>query len=132
MKALLLTVLASLALNATASDFNHVPEYYAPEFKIIDVSPMCPRTIPNGAQCMGLGSIVKISTTLGCLDTLEFQKIKTIANGRADGVELHSVALALRHPDSARVRCARANTIVKTIIVQEMGTVEIINSEIKN
>ena len=130
MKNLIVLAFAALSFNASASD-EQAPEYYSPEFTITKVSPMCPRNIPSGAMCGGYGSIVTISANLGgCLDSLVFHEVKKIAGSR--GVELHSVAVALRNPESARVRCIRANSVSKTIAVPEMGEVTIVNSIIQN
>lgn len=113
------------------SAFSHIeePQYYAPEFRIVSVRPMCPRTIPGGAVCMGLGSIVTVETTLGgCLDDLLFSDFQERDFGGA--VELYAVGVAKVDPKSKVVRCVRANKVRKTVTVNGLGSIRLINQTI--
>ncbi len=128
MKTIMALAFAVLSFNVSAQ--TETPEFYSPEFTVAKISPMCPRSIPSGAMCGGYGSIVTVSATLGCLDSLEFFSTKTVAHDLK--VELHIVSVAFRNPESARVRCNRANTVTKVVPVPQMGQVTVINTVIQN
>lgn len=117
----------SFAFLATASQAQSTwgPEYYTADFQIVQLSPMCPTSIPNGASCMGFGSIVTVEATLGCGDELifsQFEEKKSYEN-----VDLYAISLVKRHPNSKAIRCIRANTIRKKIRVNSMGHINLIN-----
>ena len=129
MKKLVTLSLLGLSLSGFARDYE--PRYYAPEFRIVNVRPMCPRTVPGGATCMGLGSVVTVETTLeGCLDKLVYSDFE-VRNGNRGSVELHAVGLAKWDPKSLAAYCIRSNTIRKTITVDAVGNVRIINQRIE-
>ncbi|MFP5386354.1 MAG: hypothetical protein ACLGHN_09770 [Bacteriovoracia bacterium] len=129
MKKLVTLSLLGLSLSGFARDFE--PRYYAPEFRIVNVRPMCPRTIPSGAVCMGLGSVVTVETTLeGCLDKLVYTDFE-VRGGYRGVVEIHAVGLAKWDPKSLSARCIRANTIRKTVNVDAFGEIKIINQKIE-
>jgi len=127
MKKLLTIALMGLSFSGFA--YEKEPQYYAPEFRITSVRPMCPRSIPGGAVCMGLGSVVTVETTLGCLDKLMFSDFEERSFG--GGVELYAVGVAKADPKSKVVRCVRANKITKTITVNSLGSIKLINQRIE-
>jgi hypothetical protein len=122
------TILAlAVLLNVTAvSAQNHIPPYYSAEYKITKVSPMCPSTIPAGAQCMGFGSIVQIEAIIGCTDKVEHKRIDVWGNN-----EIHTDVLVKRDPNSANIRCYRAQILEETVLVHSPGKVTIVNDGIQ-
>ncbi len=124
MKALL--VLSVLFNISSVSAQNHIPPYYSAEFQIKKISPMCPATIPAGAQCMGFGSIVVIEAVIGCTDTVESKRIEVWGNN-----EIHTDVLVKRAPNSDVIRCNRANVITETVLVHSPGKVKIVNDGIQ-
>lgn len=124
MKALLALV---VLFNVSAvSAQNHIPPYYSAEFNIKKISPMCPRTIPAGAQCMGFGSIVVIEAIIGCADTVETKNIDVWENN-----EIHTDVLVKRAPNSDLIRCMRAQVLTETVLVNYPGKVTIVNDGIQ-
>ena len=126
MKKLLTIALMGLSFSSFA--YEEEPQYYAPEFRVVSVRPMCPRSIPGGAVCMGLGSIVTVETTLACLDKLMFSDFQERSFG--GGVELYAVGVAKVDPKSKVVRCVRPNTVRKTVNVNGLGSIRLINQTI--
>lgn len=128
MKKLLTVALMGLSFSGFA--YEEEPQYYVPEFRVVSVRPMCPRSVPGGASCMGLGSVVTVETTLGgCLDKLMFSDFQERSFG--GGVELYAVGVAKVDPKSKVVRCIRANTVRKTITVNGLGSIRLINQSIE-
>jgi hypothetical protein len=117
----------SLAFLATTSPAQSTwgPEYYTANFQIMNVSPLCPQTVPNGATCMGYGSIVTVEATLGCGDELIFSRFEEEKS--YENVDLYAISLVKRHPNSKVIRCIRANTIIKKVRVNSMGNINLIN-----
>jgi hypothetical protein len=107
----------------SAQDF--APKYYSAHFDITKVSPMCPATIPTGAQCMAFGSIVEISAHIGCIDKVVYKNIQVVRNNGT--IEIHAVSVIKKDPKADVVRCYRANTIKEIVPVHDMGPVTIVN-----
>lgn len=120
----ILFLMAFLSVNAFAWDPSR---FYAGNFEIVDISPMCPKNIPAGAQCFGLGSIVRISTTTGCDDKLAFFDTEIVPT--SNGVELHVASVFKR--GSRKILCYVAPVVIKTIPVHHMGNIELINVELR-
>ncbi len=123
MKALLALV---VLFNVSVVSAGIVPPYYSAEFTIKKISPMCPATIPAGAQCMGFGSIVVIEAIIGCTDTVESKRIEVWGNN-----EIHTDVLVKRAPNAEVIRCMRAQTITETVLVHSPGKVTIVNDGIQ-
>lgn len=111
-KLLCVFALTLAASNIQAADF-FAPEYYSAKFEIESVRPMCPRTIPRGAVCMGIGSIVTLKATLGCGDQLVFSEIEADTSGSV--ADIYTASVVKKHPKSRLIRCIRANEVRKTI-----------------
>lgn len=124
MKALL--ALAVLLNMSAVSAQSHLPPYYSAEFSIRKVSPMCPATIPAGAQCMGFGSIVEIESVIGCADKVVSKRIEVWGNN-----EIHTDVLVKRHPKSDLIRCMQAQVLKETVLVHSPGKVTIVNDGIQ-
>lgn len=122
------TLLALVVLfNVSAvSAQNHIPPYYSAKFKITKVSPMCPSTIPAGAQCMGFGSIVNIEAIIGCADTVKHSRIEVWGNN-----EIHTDVLVKRNPHADTIRCMQAQVLKETVLVHSPGKVTIVNDGIE-
>lgn len=118
--------LASLMIAGSVSAQNHIPPFYSAKFKITKVSPMCPRTIPAGAQCMGLGSIVQMEAVIGCADTVVHKRIEVWGNN-----EIHTDVHVKRHPKSDLIRCVQAQVLRETVLVHSPGKVTIVNDGIE-
>jgi hypothetical protein len=125
-----LLTIALMGLSFSAFSYEEEPRYYAADFKIVSVRPMCPINIPGGAVCMGIGSIVTVETTLhGCLDNLVFSDFQERSIGA--GVELYAVGVAKEDPRSKSVRCVRANKVSKTVTVNGLGSIRLLNQTIE-
>lgn len=128
MKKLLTIALMGLSFSGFASE--EEPQYYAPEFRVVSVRPLCPAPRPGQMTCMAIGSVVTVETTLGgCLDKLMFSDFQERSFG--GGIELYAVGVAKVDPDSKRVRCVRANTVRKTVTISGEGNVRLINQSIE-
>lgn len=119
----LLTLASAFMLSASVSAAERAPEYYAAHFEVESVKPMCPRTVPNGAVCMGIGSIVTLRATLGCLDKLLFVEAEERMHTIGTPTDLYVVSVVKKDPRSDVVRCIRANT-VKTTITVPVNTID--------
>lgn len=126
MKTLIASAFCLFAFAASAQDYR--PEYYKAEFSISKVSPMCPSNIPDGAVCMGLGSLVEVQAPIGCKDQVVFKEFSVVRN--FNEVEIHAVALVKKHAKADVIRCRHAQVIREIVPVHEMGPVRIINSTI--
>lgn len=103
-------------------------EYYSAEFKITKVRPMCPASVPGGAVCMGLGSIVDVAAYVGCTDTEIHTSFDEIYTGM--DTQIFAVSVVKRDPNSDRIRCAAPKIIRKTLTVNYPGIVGLHNIEI--
>lgn len=128
MKKLFAFALMTLSFSTFAYDLE--PHYYATEFKVVSVKPMCPRSIPNGAVCMGLGSIVTVEASLnGCLDELLFSDFDhRISRG---AIELYAVGVAKMDPKSLAAYCTGMPKVRKTITISSPGAIKLINQRIE-
>ncbi len=124
MKNLLLIV----SMLFSVSTFASVSPYYSAEFEVVNVSPMCPRSVPNSAVCMGLGSIVKLVASVDCNDNLiSFDSYEDASTSLV--TELH-VMNVIKRGKSLR-RCFAPKLIQKTVTVLNMGPVSIVNDEVR-
>lgn len=120
---LALTILFSLS---SASAQVARPGVYSPIWKITKVSPMCPNTIPDGAVCFGLGSIVQVETTIGCADKLLSKRFDVWDNN-----EIHVQSLVKQHPQAPLIRCVRAQVLTDTVLVPTPGRVILVNDTLE-
>lgn len=127
MKALLvlLSLFALLNLSAVKAQ-GYAPGYYSAHWKITKVTPMCPRDIPAGAVCFGLGSIVHVEATIGCVDELKTKEFTVWENN-----EIHAMSLVKVGPNADRVRCARAQVIQDIVLVPHPGEVTLVNDTLE-
>lgn len=123
---LTLLVLALFAFSAQAYD----SKMYHVNFEIKKISPMCPRSIPNGATCMGLGSIVHVEAQLnGCFDKIAFVDFRTVEN---DGkVTIFATGVAKSDRRSISSYCSGLPVHKATIPVNQItNNIELINIQI--
>lgn len=110
---------------SVASASTHlVPEYYSAEFKITKIAPMCPRNLPGGAVCMGLGSIVHVAANIGCADSELLTSFDVV------GTDIIAVSVVKRPAEAHSIRCVAPTIIRKTVLVPALGSVELQNAEI--
>ncbi len=118
--------LTALMIAGSVSAQNHIPEYYSAKYKITKISAMCPISIPAGAKCMGLGSIVQMEAVIGCTDTVVHKRIEVWGNN-----EIHTDVHVKRDPKSDLIRCVQAQVLRETVLVHTPGKVTIVNDGIE-
>lgn len=99
------------------------------DFQVKSVSLMCPTPKPGEVTCTALGGHVVVEATLGCLDKLLFSHFELSHDGRS----LRAVSVVRSDSDNDRVRCARANKVIKKVFLAKLSTerLDIINEEIR-
>lgn len=122
----LIAIAVLFNMSAVSAQSRRIPDFYSAKFKITKVSPMCPSTIPAGAQCMGFGSIVQMEATIGCADKVVHSRIEVWGNN-----EIHTDVHVKRHPKADLIRCARAQVLKETVLVHSPGKVTIVNDGIE-
>lgn len=116
------------ALLMSSSTFASDSVYYSAEFEITKISPMCPASVPGGAVCAGLGSIVEIVATIDCND--QMVSFKTYEDTSTSLVtELH-VMNVVRRGNRTRF-CFAPVFVKKTVTVFNVGPVVLVNDQIQ-
>ena len=111
--------------NAKADEFN----YYTANFSVASVSSVCPNTVPNGAHCMAIGSVVKLTAMIGCLDNLVFSDIEYKMNGSTAEI---SIASVVKHNKYITARCIIPTYVTKEVVIPHFATdFEVINKTIE-
>ncbi|HXH29405.1 MAG TPA: hypothetical protein VNJ01_01210 [Bacteriovoracaceae bacterium] len=113
-----LLTLTALITFTTAQAAPVPPVYYSVDFQIEKIEPMCPRSIPAGAVCMGLGSVVTLGADLGCGDKMVYSDFETMDQNGSTVVHAVSVVKASHSRTSS---CSR-NKVLRTLTIPH-GTV---------
>lgn len=122
-------LLAAVFISTTSFANSQLPpEYYSAQFRITNISPMCPSTIPGGAQCAGLGSIVTAEAMIGCADKLVYSKFDERANNYGT-VTVYATSLVKNV--GSNIRCFAPQIIRKTFSVFSLGKIKLVNVEVQ-
>ena len=123
-------LIAALISTVASANFETANEYYAAKFRITKISPMCPTTVPNGASCFGLGSIVHVEAVLGCGDELLFAKFDEVDNNNGT-VDLFASSLVRTTAKPGQMRCMAITMVKRDIPVHALGKINLINVDLK-
>mgnify|MGYP001293520450 CR=1 FL=1 len=108
-----------------------VMDFYTGNFELVEVAPMCPPSVPNGASCMAIGSIITVKSYAGCLGKKAFFDAQV--KSERGLTKIYITSLIQTNLDmERRVRCIKVQEVVEKIIAPMHigGQVEIINQEI--
>lgn len=126
-------ILLSMAILMTTvfASTKPVMDFYQGNFELVEVAPMCPPSVPGGASCMAIGSIIKVKAYAGCLGEKAFFNAQVVSERGLTKVFITSLIKTDLNME-ARIRCAKPQIITERVLapMHISGDVEIINKEI--